>query len=69
MCIFIAKLIMQLFYQPQITEGVLSLDTDESRHAIKVLRLKAGDALDLTDGQGHFYKAQITMADARKCGF
>ena len=60
---------MQLFYQPQITEGVLSLDTDESRHAIKVLRLKAGDALDLTDGQGHFYKAQITMADARKCGF
>ena len=36
---------MQLFYQPLLVEGVHHLDTDESRHAVKVLRLKTGDEI------------------------
>ena len=60
---------MQLFYQPLLVEGVHHLDTDESRHAVKVLRLKTGDEITLIDGQGTFYQARITEPDLRKCTF
>jgi len=60
---------LNLFYQPEIPNGVFSLSADESRHAIKVLRLKAGDRIDITDGKGVFYEAQITKPDLLKCGF
>ncbi len=60
---------MNLFYQPAIAQGVHHLDEDESRHAVKVLRLKAGDQLQLTDGQGSFYETIITLADTKKCSF
>ena len=60
---------MNLFYQPQIVHGLLHLDPDESRHAVKVLRKKQGDQLFLTDGKGIFYEATITSPDARKCAF
>jgi len=60
---------LNLFYQPAIPQGVLHLDVDESRHAIKVLRMRAGDALHLTDGRGSFYDAVITEADSKTCSF
>ena len=60
---------MNLFYQPGIPEGVLYLDADESRHCVKVLRKKAGDVISLTDGDGFFYEAVITKADANQCAF
>ncbi len=60
---------MNLFYQPDLPAGALHLDEDESRHAIKVLRLEAGDLLDVTDGKGILYKCRITKADSKKCGF
>jgi 16S rRNA (uracil1498-N3)-methyltransferase len=60
---------LNLFYQPAISLGHLNLDEEESRHAIKVLRMVKGDELQLTDGKGFFYKARITQADLKKCGF
>jgi 16S rRNA (uracil1498-N3)-methyltransferase len=55
-----------LFYQPRIqTEPYL--DEDESRHAVKVLRLGTGDALTIVDGRGGWYSAEILRADARRC--
>lgn len=60
---------MNLFYQPAIAQGILHLDPDESRHAVKVLRLKNGDALELTDGYGYRYRAFIADADSKKCSF
>lgn len=60
---------MNLFYQPLIEQGILYLDEDESRHCIKVLRKQTGDPIDLTDGKGYFYRAQITHADPRQCTF
>ncbi|HNR74160.1 MAG: RsmE family RNA methyltransferase [Bacteroidetes bacterium OLB12] len=60
---------MNLFYQPAIPEGVFHLDEDESRHAVKVLRMQVGDPLHVTDGRGGYYKAAVTTADARKCTF
>ncbi|MFM8739859.1 MAG: RsmE family RNA methyltransferase, partial [Cytophagales bacterium] len=60
---------MPLFYQPQIQQGISFLDLEESRHAIQVLRLREGDAIQIVDGQGILYSARITKADAKKCLF
>ena len=60
---------MNLFYQPLIPEGILYLDSDESKHCIKVLRKISGDELTITDGKGNFYDAIITKADPRQCAF
>lgn len=60
---------MNLFYQPAIAQGMLYLDPDESRHAIKVLRLQRGDAIELTDGYGYLYQAIIQEADPKECSF
>lgn len=55
---------MNLFYQPDIDQGVHHLDPEETRHALKALRMKRSDILDLTDGKGYFYRAAITRADS-----
>jgi len=60
---------MQLFYQPELLNGITHLDVDESRHAVKVMRLKNGDEISLIDGKGTFYKASITNDNFRKCEF
>lgn len=60
---------MNLFYQPGIPDGVSCLDGDESRHCVKVLRKKAGDSINVTDGAGYFYEAVITKADPAGCFF
>jgi 16S rRNA (uracil1498-N3)-methyltransferase len=60
---------LSLFYQPGIPAGVHYLDQDESRHATKVLRLRAGDALTLTDGKGGWYTAEIVNPEFPKCTF
>ena len=57
---------MQLFYLEN-PEKEITLSTEESRHTTKVLRKKAGDILDFTDGKGGFYKAEITIANKKKC--
>jgi 16S rRNA (uracil1498-N3)-methyltransferase len=57
---------MRLFYQP---EAVQHLSEDDSRHAIKTLRLGVGNTIAVTDGQGNRYSAVITQADARRCAF
>jgi len=57
---------MQLFYLENPKDEII-LSTEESKHATKVLRKKEGDTLNFTDGKGGFYKAEITVADSRKC--
>ncbi|GAB3566783.1 16S rRNA (uracil(1498)-N(3))-methyltransferase [Spirosoma luteolum] len=42
---------------------------DESRHAVKTLRLGTGDAIAVTDGHGNRYAAVITSTDPRRCAF
>ena len=50
---------MHIFYTPDITSNTYNLSEEESKHCIKVLRLKQGSALQLVDGQGGFYDALI----------
>jgi len=57
---------MQLFYLENPKDEII-LSAEESKHATKVLRKKEGDILNFTDGKGAFYKAEITIADSRKC--
>ncbi|WP_299126925.1 16S rRNA (uracil(1498)-N(3))-methyltransferase [uncultured Winogradskyella sp.] len=60
---------MQLFYNAYISENVtsFSFDKDESRHIVKVLRKKIGDALHITNGKGWLFEATLTLADLKHC--
>lgn len=60
---------MNLFFQPNISEGSLFLDQEESRHCVRVLRKNTGDTIRVTDGKGFFYDVVITKADQQKCLF
>ena len=48
-----------LFYTTRIENGLAFLDEEESRHLLTVLRRQPGDRLELTDGKGHFYTAEL----------
>jgi 16S rRNA (uracil1498-N3)-methyltransferase len=60
---------MQLFYNPNINETTenFSFDKEESKHIIKVLRKKDNDILYVTNGLGHLFKTEITLASDNKC--
>lgn len=57
-----------MFYCPDI-QNSKSLPEDESRHAIRVLRLQSGDDIDIVDGVGGLYKAVITNPHPKHCEF
>lgn len=59
---------MTIFYCPTLSEACV-LSEEESLHAAKVLRLKAGDAIQIVDGKGSFYNARITAPHHKHCGF
>lgn len=61
------QLVAFLFYQPDLTLG--HLPEEESRHAVKVLRLNAGAEFEVTDGKGNYCNARLLTPDARKCPF
>lgn len=59
---------MQLFYSKDISSsGFCTLDAEESRHAVRVLRMREGDTINVTDGMGHLYQCRIVQADDRAC--
>ncbi len=58
---------MQLFYIPEIKNNAAILDPVESKHAVKVLRLTNGSNLEIVDGKGGFYEAEIADANPKKC--
>ncbi|WP_282067936.1 16S rRNA (uracil(1498)-N(3))-methyltransferase [Olleya namhaensis] len=60
---------MQLFYNPDIQPDTtqFSFPKDESRHIIKVLRKQTGDTLNITNGKGYLFQAEITIADQKNC--
>ena len=43
------------------------LPEDEAKHATRVLRLTVGDEFLLMDGNGSFYRAEITVATGHRC--
>jgi 16S rRNA (uracil1498-N3)-methyltransferase len=59
---------MQVFLAHSFSEnGEILLSAEESKHCIRVLRHKAGDVINVIDGVGNFYTAEIVDANAQKC--
>ena len=54
------------FYVPDAAQAT-ELPPEEARHAVSVLRLKAGDEIFLMDGMGTFYQANVTLAATKHC--
>lgn len=61
--------IMQLFYDPNIVSSQTSytLNEEESKHCIRVLRLTVDDIIYITDGKGTMCKCRITQPTPKKC--
>ena len=58
---------MQLFYVPKISGTEVIFTETESKHAVRVLRLQKGTQVQIVDGEGGFYEAEITDANPRRC--
>ena len=60
---------MNYFYHPSLDNSVsqFSLDAEESRHIVKVLRRQAGDRLAITNGKGYLFTAEILEANPKRC--
>jgi 16S rRNA (uracil1498-N3)-methyltransferase len=58
---------MQIFYAPGINGDHWTLDSKESKHCIRVLRMKKGTPLKLIDGRGNLYEGEIDEPDQDSC--
>ena len=57
-----------MFYCPDILHS-FTLSDEESQHAVRVLRLQAGDELEVVDGAGGYYFAVVTNPHPKHCEF
>lgn len=51
---------MHISFQPDLSQDEITLSEEESKHCIRVLRMKSGDDLFLTDGKGMQCTGKIT---------
>jgi 16S rRNA (uracil1498-N3)-methyltransferase len=60
---------MTTFFAPGLLPEATTyiLPEDESKHAVRVLRLHETDPVELLDGRGHRYQAQLTDANPKRC--
>jgi 16S rRNA (uracil1498-N3)-methyltransferase len=50
---------MHVFYEEKLQSEVVILSREESQHAARVLRLRAGEEIILTDGRGNWNMARL----------
>lgn len=60
---------MQLFYHPEITKEDLQIifPQEESKHIVKVLRKEVGDQIEVTNGKGLLFKAELLLISQKQC--
>lgn len=58
---------MVVFYHPDLSDSVIKLSAEESRHCVKALRYREGDIVAITDGQGRMAKGEIAVASPSDC--
>ncbi len=58
---------MQLFYAPDFTPPHYILTEDESKHAIRVLRLTLGSTIHITDGRGNLFHCEVCGTNPKRC--
>jgi 16S rRNA (uracil1498-N3)-methyltransferase len=64
---FVKRLEMQIFYSSDIDGKEFILDRNESKHLVRVLRMKKGSPVKLTDGKGNLYDGIISEPDPAGC--
>lgn len=57
---------IRYFFVPDAGK-VTELPQEEAKHALKVLRLTSGDEINLMDGEGNFYRAEVSLASSKHC--
>ena len=57
---------VRFFFVPD-AENQTELPSEEAMHAMRVLRIKGGDEMMLMDGQGNYYRAEVTLAQSKHC--
>lgn len=58
---------MNIFFVADLTSGSFTLNKEESRHCIKVLRLRKGDQILVMNGKGSIFIAEIQNPDLNAC--
>lgn len=59
---------MQIVFAPDYDSGeVYTLSKEESAHAVRVLRMKEGEEIYLSNGRGSMYCCEIVDANANHC--
>ena len=60
---------MQLFYDPDLEpeSGEFTVSKDESRHLVKVLRMKTGDPVYFTNGRGWLFRGLLDISNPKRC--
>lgn len=60
---------MQLFYDPNIvsSQTTYTLNEEESKHCIRVLRLSVDDIIHISDGRGTMFRCRITDPAPKHC--
>ena len=58
---------MQLFFTEIIESNICTLNEEESKHCVKVLRMSAGNELYVTDGRGTLCRCRIIDAHPKNC--
>ena len=49
------------------SDNKIILDEDESNHLINVKRVRNGDVVNVTDGEGHLYTTELLQTEKRIC--
>lgn len=57
---------MHRFYAPDV-ETTMLLPDEEAQHCVRVLRLSAGDEIEVVDGKGNLFLCRISEATNKKC--
>ena len=58
---------MQLFFSNNINGDMIILDRVESNHCVNVLRHGSGDTINVVDGRGNLFEAEIIKFNKRDC--
>jgi 16S rRNA (uracil1498-N3)-methyltransferase len=62
---------MNIFYNPGLSKDFtisdIFLDEDESYHCVRVLRMKNGVTIHLTDGRGNLFQGLLVDGNPKKC--
>ena len=56
---------MELFYCQNASDGVFTLNEEESAHCVRVLRHKAGETINVIDGSGTLYECELLDANPK----